>query len=69
MVLRGLGLMILLDEYVRGIAAQELEKLCEELLNTRQFYTGLEVEKLRQELREAGLLSEEERDNGDETRG
>lgn len=57
---RGLALMPILEDYIRSIIAQELEDFHDRLIAAREFYSGFEIKKLREELREAGVLPREE---------
>lgn len=58
------AVMLLLEEYLRGMIADEVERMRIRLLQSQGFYIRLEINKLRQELREAGVLPKDDRDEG-----
>ena len=57
---RGSGLILMLEDYVRKLVRQELDAFYENrILASRDFYERVEINQLRQELREAGVLPQE----------
>ena len=63
---RGSGLILMLEDYVRKLVRQELDAFYKNrILAGRDFYERVEINQLRQELREAGVLPEDRKKSND----